>query len=156
MRAVEVVLEGDVEGVEFVSEYVDSRVARLGTTRALAGVVDEYGSGGIGARAFEGEVGLVDDDLLAVGAGGDEYSAAGRRYIVDCRLHGLVLRRSVSSDVKRGAIVLGVCGGDEREDYGDTCEMNAFGTSHSTDEDSPADGTPATWSLSGNQFVTTA
>lgn len=116
MRAIEVILESDVESMEVVAEYVDSSVARLGATRALAGVVDEYGGGGIGAGAFEGEVGLVDDDLLTVGTGGDEYSSAGRRYIVDRGLYGPVLRRSISSDVKHAAIVLSVCGGDEKWD----------------------------------------
>ena len=90
--ACEVVLEGDVEGVEVVAEYVDRSVAQPGATRALAGVVNQYGRGRIGSGAFEGEVGLVDDDLLAVGAGADEYSAAGRRYIVDRGLHCLVPR----------------------------------------------------------------
>ena len=51
MGAVEVVLEGDVFGVEVVAEDVDGGVAGLGAAGALAGVVDEDGGGGIGAGA---------------------------------------------------------------------------------------------------------
>ena len=74
--AVEVVLEGDVFGVEVVAEDVDGGVAGFGAAGSLAGVVDDDGLGGVGGGAAEGDVGLIDDDLLAVAAGGDEDGAA--------------------------------------------------------------------------------
>ena len=48
MGAVEVVLEGDVVGVEVVAEDVDGGVAGLGAAGALAGVVDDDGLWGRG------------------------------------------------------------------------------------------------------------
>ena len=129
--AVEVVLEGEVEGVEVVAEDVDGGVAGLGAARALAGVVDEDGGGGVRAGAFEGDVGLVDDDLLAVGAGRDEDGAAGGRKVVDGGLHGGVVGFAVGGNMQGGEL-LGGCG-DGEEDEGERRERTqgeALGVGH--------------------------
>ncbi len=81
--AVEVVLEGDVLGVEVVAEDVNGGVAGFGAAGALAGVIDDDGFGGVGVGADEGYVGLLDDDLLAVGAGGEGDDAAFGGELVD-------------------------------------------------------------------------
>ena len=116
MGAVEVVLEGDVFGVEVVAEDVDCGVADFGSAGTLAGVVYDDGLRWIAAGAAEGDVGLLDDDLLAVAAGSDEDGAAFGGDAVDGGLDGLVFGGAVGGYfVGLLRVGGGEAGGEERD-----------------------------------------
>jgi len=140
VRAVEIVLEGDVIGVEVVAEYVDSRVAGLGAARALTGVVDQNRRGWIWPSALQSDVGLIDDHLFAVGARSDEQGTAGRGNVVDGGLHGGVIGASIRGYAEGGRdgfeVGLAICGdgkGDCKKVHGGNAKSR---TSHRADEDS--------------------
>lgn len=148
MGTVEVVLEGDVFCVKVVAKHVDGGIAGLVAARALAGIIHEDRPAGIGAGAFEGDVRLIDDDLLAIGAGGDQDGAARRRHVIDGRLHGGVLTSAVSGHAKGGNAVCrrlvallamrgSVAAPDDDCEKEINAERSALGSDHNVEEDSP-------------------
>jgi hypothetical protein len=100
VSTVEVVLERNVFGAEVVAENVNGGVAWFVAASALAGVVDDDGLAGVWIDAFKGDVGLVDDQLLAVGAGSDKDKATSGRDPVDGGLDRVVITSAIGSDVK--------------------------------------------------------
>ena len=148
MGTVEVVLEGDVFCVKVVAKHVDGGIAGLVAARALAGVVDDDGLAGIGVRALQSDVRLVDDDLLAVGAGRDEDDPAGRWHVIDGRLHGGVLTSAVSGHAKGGnawcrrlvallAMRRSVDAHQGECEQGINTERSTLWSDHDVEEDSP-------------------
>ncbi len=101
MRAVEVVLEGDVFGEEIVAGDVDGGGVQRAAVLAGAAIVDHDRFAGVGIGAADGDVGLVDGEHFAIDAGRNgEHGAAGFGSHVERALNGVVIAGAVGGDVE--------------------------------------------------------